>query len=299
MTQSEIAGHTLALLTIIVWGITFVSTRILLGAFTPFEILYMRFFLGWLALWAICPKWLKFQDLRREAIFLGAGLSGITIYFLLENMALVFTHTSNVAIIVTSAPFFTAMLSWLFFRGARPDANFFLGICLAICGVGLICLNGARLRLNPLGDLLALGAAIAWAFYTILTRKLATPGSNPLLITRHIFFYGLLLMLPFLAMSEHGPSMDALENASNLLNLLFLGLIASAACFASWTFCIRAIGAVSASLYIYLVPAVTAICAALVLAEKPTPLSCAGIVLTIAGLLIAELRPFRKKTPFL
>lgn len=281
-------GHLVALATIIVWGVTFISTKVLLADFTPVEILLLRFLLGWIALWLVCPHALAVRNRRDEALFALAGLSGVTLYFLLENMALTLTFASNVGVIVAVAPFFTALLAWRLLGDARPGGSFMLGFVVAIAGIACISRSGSEFALNPAGDGLALLAALSWAIYSILVRMLAARGYGSLRATRRIFFYGLVCMLPILPVTGLSFQAADLLRPVNAANLLFLGLCASALCFVTWTFSVRRLGAVRAALYIYLVPVVTVLTSIAVLHERVTWLSGAGMALALTGLLISE-----------
>ena len=160
MENNTAKGHLAALLTVIIWGTTFISTKVLLADFQPIEILFFRFLMGLLALVIIYPRRLKQTGFRREIVFIAAGLCGVCLYYLLENIALTYTMASNVGVIISVAPFFTAILSHLFLkREEKLRANFFIGFFAAMFGIGLISFNGASLQLNPIGDLLALLAA--------------------------------------------------------------------------------------------------------------------------------------------
>jgi drug/metabolite transporter (DMT)-like permease len=132
-----------------------------------------------------------------EVLLMGAGLCGVTLYFLLENIALTYTYASNVGVIISIAPFFTAILAHLFLAGEKLSLNFFIGFIAAIMGIFLISFNGIMvLQLNPIGDLLAVLAAGVWAVYSVLTRKISGFGYHPIQTTRRIFFYGILFMMP-------------------------------------------------------------------------------------------------------
>lgn len=283
-----LAGHLAALFTIFVWGLTFISTRILLNNLTPVEILFIRFLLGWIALWIFCPSLLAWQGRRTEFGFALAGLSGVTIYFLLENIALEYTYAANVGVIVSTAPFFTALVDWLFFSGKRPGPAFCAGFALAIAGISLMAFADGELNISPAGDLLALLAAIAWAFYSCITRGLSSLDLGSLKITRRIFFYGLVFMLPALTWSGLEARPEILLAPAVYANLLFLGIGASAICFATWTFCLARLGTARASAYIYLVPVVTVLAAAIFLQEQIGWLSLLGMSLVIPGLIISE-----------
>ena len=196
-------------------------------------------------------------------------------------------------VIVAISPFFAGLLAFWLLRAERPGLNFFLGFVAAMLGIGLISFSGStQLRLNPVGDVLAVLAGLSWAGYSILTRKLMAFGYNSLLVTRRCFFYGLLFMLPALPFMEFAWRPERLADFSNAANLLFLGLGASALCFVAWTFAIQRLGAVKSCVYIYLVPVVTVITAVLVLHERITLMAAGGTALTLLGLAISEMRSF-------
>ena len=107
MEHKQTAGHLSALFTIVLWGTTFISTKILLTDLQPVEILFCRFVMGLAALFLAAPRRLKGVTRTQELTFAAAGLCGICLYYLLENIALTYTLASNVSIIVAAAPIFT------------------------------------------------------------------------------------------------------------------------------------------------------------------------------------------------
>lgn len=131
-------GHAAALFTILVWGTTYVSTKVLLVDFAPIDILFLRFLMGFAVLFCLSPQRIRGLGMRQEMMFAAAGLSGVTLYFLCENIALVYTYASNVGIIVSVAPFFTALLAAWLLRGERMRWTFFLGFIVALLGICLI-----------------------------------------------------------------------------------------------------------------------------------------------------------------
>lgn len=290
MKISQRAGHLLAAMTVIVWGTTFISTKVLLRTFEPFEILFIRFLLGYGALWAACPHALRTRSWREEVQMMAAGLCGVTLYFLLENVALQYTYASNVSVILAVAPFFTAFLSSAVLKTERLSGWFFAGFLVSMAGIACISFAGSALALNPLGDLLALLAAIVWAAYSILTRRIADMGYGTLKTTRRIFFWGLLFMLPKFPALIMGFAAPRTLDAACIFNLLYLGFVASALCFATWGSAVRTIGAVKTSVYIYLVPVVTLVASALILKEQMTALSVMGVLLTLIGLIFSQHR---------
>lgn len=291
------AGHFAAFITIFIWGTTFISTKVLLNTFTPIEILFIRFVIGYLALWLVLPRGLRLNSRKQEWYFAFAGLCGVTLYYLFENIALTFTLASNVGVIISIAPFFTALFGYLFLHGERPGLRFFLGFVIAMAGICLISFgNQAALSINPTGDFLAVGAAIIWAMYSTLTKKISGFGYPTIQTTRRTFFYGILFMLPVLWGMGFQVTAAELLDMTNLLNLVYLGLGASALCFVTWNFAVRVLGAVKTSVYIYAVPVITTVFSALILHEKITLVTICGIALTLAGLFLSEKRSV-SKTP--
>lgn len=289
--KSAFTGHAAAFVTILIWGTTFISTKVLLRTFTPIEILAIRFLTGYAALWCVRPRLLALKEKKQEWYFAAAGLCGVTLYYLLENIALTYTLASNVGVIISIAPFFTAVFSCLFLHDRRPPARFYLGFAIAIAGIFLISFGGAAgLQFNPTGDLLAAAAAVVWAAYSTITKKISTFGCSTIQTTRRTFFYGLVFMTPALFLMDFQLRPVQFASPEVILNLLFLGLGASAFCFVTWNVAVKLLGSVKTSVYIYMVPVITAAASAAVLKEKLTPAAIGGIVLTLIGLFLSEKR---------
>lgn len=296
MDNRQTTGHVSALFTIIIWGTTFISTKILLVDFQPVEILFFRFIMGLLLLMLACPHRLKGTTARQEVTFAAAGLCGICMYYLLENIALTYTLASNVGVIISVAPFFTAILTHLFLKEEdklRPD--FFIGFVVAMAGIFLISFNGSTMELNPVGDLLALLAALVWACYSVLTKKISGYGYHTILTTRRVFFYGILFMIPTLFLFDFRLELSRFAEPVYLFNIVYLGLGASALCFVTWNFAVKVLGAVKTSIYIYMVPVITVVTSVLILHERITVMAGVGTILTLVGLFLSESRVFKKK----
>jgi len=293
MEQKRIVaiGHLSAFLTIIIWGSTYISTKILLVDFSPLEILVFRFTIGYVTLFLVHPRAVKTKNWKEELLFALAGLCGVTLYFLLENIALTYTLASNVGIIVSMAPFFTAVLSHFLLAGERFRPQFFVGFIVALAGIFLIGYNANEvLRLNPIGDVLALLAAFAFALYSVLMRKVRNLGYHIIGSTRRVFFYGLLFMVPAAFHMEFTLNLQRFASTANLFHFLFLGLLASALCFVTWNWTVGILGAVKTTQYIYIVPVVTILAASIVLHETITPIALLGAFLTLLGMFLAERR---------
>lgn len=287
--EFSMKGHIYAFITILIWGTTFISTKIMLVDFKPIEILFYRFGIGWLALFIAFPHRLKGTTKKQELLFAGAGLCGVTLYFLFENIALTHTTASNVGVIVSIGPFFIAILAHLLLGDEKPKTNFYIGFLAAMIGIFLISFNGASaLKISPVGDLLAILATLVWSIYSILTRKISQFGYSTIQATRKIFSYGLLFMIPALFIFNFEFGIERFMQPVNIFNILFLGLGASALCFVTWNLAVKLLGVVKTSVYIYAVPVITVVTSVIILGEKLTWMSALGTFLTLMGLFISE-----------
>ncbi len=292
---TNIFGYGLATITIFFWGITFICTKALLKDFSSLEILFFRFLAAYLGLWIIRPKFMKIER-RDNILFLLAGLTGVVLYQFSENLAINFTNASNVSVIVSICPLFTAIIAQYFLKENHLNLWFLLGFIISIFGVALVCFNGkTELELNPVGDLLALFSAVCWGFYSLFVSLINKKNYDPICSTRRVFFYAVLLMIPLVAITR-GINLDKAINVArfskpmNWVNLLFLGLIASGFCFSAWNKACEIVGTVKVSCGLYLIPVVTIIFAFFTLGEQITVLGGLGAVITIIGLFVSEKR---------
>lgn len=287
--REKLTGWLFAAFTITVWGSTFISSKKLLGLYSPSQIMVTRFFLAYCALWLLRPRKLALSR-RQELGFLLLGLFGCSLYFYTENTALTYTLASNVSIIVAAAPIFTAILAH-FAGEERFRRNTLWGFLVAFTGVVLVVCNGTFvLKLNPKGDLLALGAAACWAIYSVLVRKLGH-GVDPILLTRRTLFWGILTALPMVLLEGKAYPTVPLLTPVVAGNFLFLGLVGSGLCYVLWNKAFRLLGVVATNNFIYLTPFITIVTARLFLNEPISPLALLGAVLITVGVVASQWEP--------
>ncbi len=281
--------HIMAIITVIIWGTTFVSTKVLINhGLSPVEIFLYRFILAYLGIWFICPRKLFAKTIKDELLFAGAGLTGGALYFIFENTALGITLASNVSLIICTSPIFTALLSLILYKKEKLKPTLIFGSLTAFVGVALVVFNGSFiLQINPLGDMLTILAALSWAFYGIILRQVNGRYST-LFITRKVFIYGIITMSPFFALKDSTFNPHLLSDPTVLFNLLFLGLVASLLCFIAWNMAVKELGVVQTSNYIYLVPLITLLTSAIIIDEHITYIAIAGTILILSGVYITE-----------
>ncbi len=287
--NNNIQGHLLAVFCALVWGTTFVSSKVLLRSLTPVELLFDRFLLGYAALWLMQPKRHPLKSIKEEVLYASAGLSGVCLYYLFENMALTYTQAANVSVIVSTAPLFVSIFAHFFLKDEKLHATFFIGFLCAAVGIILLSFGGGdSVAFSPVGDLFCVAAAVLWGIYSVIVKKINAYGYSVVLTTRRIFFYGVIFMIPAAIAFGYELKPSALLSPVNLANILFLGIIACSVCFVCWNKAVLLIGAVQTSAYIYAIPVITLVASVLILKEKVTVMMIAGVVLTIAGLVISE-----------
>ncbi len=284
--SSTLKGHVQAFVTITIWSSTFIISKLLLEHLTPIQILLSRFVIAIVFLSLIHPRFQKPQVWKEELLFLLIG-AALACYFLFENSALKHTYSSNVSLIVATIPFMTGILSQLLGKTRFFTLRRITGLIAAYLGVFVIIINGSRFEgVEPVGDLLALGAALMFAIYSVLM-QMAGKGYTLIQLTRKVFVYGFfVLAIAFLFSGQ--PVLPAMIGANAILSVLFLGIVASSLAFILWNRAIKAIGPVRTSQYIYLIPVVTTFFSAIVLKEPITWLTILGTGLILFGLSLSE-----------
>ena len=300
--NNKYIGYVMAFTTIFVWGTTYAITKNLLNYFSPLEALFLRFLIAYLFLMVIKPTFNFKFNFQEEKLFLFLGLTGGMLYFLVENLALKYTSASNVGLIVSSIPIFSSIIAHFTTEDEKFDTNLLLGFALAITGIFIILYNGNKvLKLNPIGDILAVVCSIIWAVYSNLLRKVDKSYSGIILV-RKTFFYGLIFMLPVLYFFKVKIHFEYLLNKDVSFSIFYLALVASSICFIMWSKAINIIGIIKTTNFIYLIPLVAMISSMIILDEKITPLMVVGGLLILGGVLINDKKIsfqkiFRSKAP--
>jgi drug/metabolite transporter (DMT)-like permease len=286
-TSSEkLYGHIMATITIIVWGTTFIASKLLLAEYTPVQVMIMRFVIAYITLFALNHKKQK-TSWKEEGVFLLLALTGTTIYFYFENKALTISSTSNVSILLSAAPILTAILAHYLTKDEKMNKNIVLGAVIAFFGVALVVFNGTVvLKLDPVGDFLAVSAALCWAIYSVILKH-HVHKYDSIYLTRKVVFYSILTTLPMLLWEGAPFSLEMVKRPSFLFCLFFLGVLGSGICYVAWNLATVKLGIVTTNNYIYLCPFVTMVVAWIILHEKITIMGILGAMLIIAGVVVA------------
>lgn len=280
--------HLITALVVIIWGTTFVSTKVLIQhGLGPIEIMFYRFVLAYFCLLMVSHKRLWADNWKDEFMLMLSGLTGGTFYFIAENTALGITQASNVALLVCTTPIFTALLvHWIFKEPLRR--NMIIGSIIALIGVGLVVFSGSvLLQINPLGDFLSIMAALMWAVYCLILKPLGKKYPTTF-ITRKVFLYSVISLLVYFLFDPLQVKTEVLFHPVVTLNLLFLGIVASMLCFIAWNAAVKVLGPSRTANYIYVQPFSTLVLSSIILSEVITLASMIGALCIIGGVYLAE-----------
>lgn len=288
MEKKVFGAHLAAFLTMMVWGTSFIVSKLAFDYLTPIQVLFWREIVSILSLFVLYPKFFRWQGWKTELLMFLAAFTAMTLYQFLENYAVYYTEPSNVSVIVSTAPFFTLLVARMFDKTERITSTFLVGFVAAMVGICLFSFNGIEVKLGFLGDFLSLLAAFSWGFYQIIVKKLSDENLPQFALTRRIFEYAALMMLPLELMQLTQKEVHTLFFTPALFYIVFLGAFCSAICYVSWNYAIKMLGAVKSSVYIYLNPVTTLLFSAILFGERLGFVAILGVLLTLLGLVISN-----------
>lgn len=279
-----------ALAATFVWGLSFVSTKVLTDhGLHPIEIYLYRFIIAYVILLAFSHKKLFSYSIRDELLFVALGLTGGSVYFIAENIAVTRTLVANVSLLTSLTPIITVFMMGILYKNERPSRWIVLGSMVALVGVGFVVIGGSAdgVEIHPVGDLLALAAAFCFSIYSLILKRVNAHYST-IFITRKTFFYGVLTALPFTAVEPGHAPLSVLTEPSVVVNILFLAIFCSVMGFALMAQAVKVIGPVTTNNYLYVQPIVTLIAGWVILHQSVGWTGWIGCLLIIGGLWVGE-----------
>lgn len=283
--------HFLAFVTVLFWGTSFVSTKVLLEyEFSAVQIFTIRFVVTYLILLLASHRKFRCENFKHELILFVCGITGCTLYFWTENTALTLSSSSNVSLIVCTNPLLIMIFGGIIYKTERLCKRQVLGCLVTFVGMVLVVLNGKFvLKVSPLGDFLAFGSALVWTIYSLVIKKLNGVYST-LFITRKVFFYGMLTSVPIMLIENSQVPWSNFALPVVSFNFLCLTVFSSLFGYLIWNKVLKQLGTVLASNYIYAIPLVTIVTAILALGERITSVAILGAFAIVAGMVLAEMK---------
>jgi drug/metabolite transporter (DMT)-like permease len=298
MKPNQLIPYLEALLAVVIWGGTFIATKVALREVSPVTIIWMRFGIGVLILGVTVIVRKQFAlPARREILYFALlGFLGVTFHQWLQATGLITAAATTTAWIVATIPVFTALLGWLVLK-ERFGALRIGGMTLAAVGVLLIVSKGnPRALLNgsfgSFGDFLILVSAINWSVFSVLSaRGLRTHPATRMMF--YVMTFGWLFSNIWLF--GFGPRLSEIPHltTSGWSAILVLGILGSGLAYIGWYDALKIIPASQLAAFINIEPLVTTVMAAFLLDEKITALSILGGGSIILGVYLVN-RPSKQ-----
>ncbi|MBL8050626.1 MAG: DMT family transporter [Anaerolineales bacterium] len=288
MPKSKLIPYLEILFAVVVWGGTFIATKIALQEVSPATIVWLRFAMGLviLGIAVFARKQFALPEKNEWLYFALLGFLGVTFHQWLQATGLQTAKATTTAWIVATAPVFIAILGWLALK-EKLNGLQIIGILVASFGVLLIVSKGNITALftgeeGTFGDFLILASSLNWAVYTILSRK--ELAKHP--ATRMMFFVMLLGWLTTnIWIFGFGPGLSEIKNlTSSGWNAMFvLGILGSGLAYIAYYDALQAIPASQIGVFFNIEPLITAALASVLINEAITIVSLIGGAIIIFG----------------
>ena len=287
MKKSRLMPNIAIIASVIVWGISYISTEVCLGYMEPVTLAMLRCVIAaaiLLVIWKIREpeKKINKKDIPRLLI---SGIIGVVLYFIFEINGVKYTSPSIAAIILASIPVISLIAQRV---SGRESLTVFkvLGVLLSLAGVALVMGIGKG-SINEggkvIGYLCMLGAAVSWVVFNYITFPLYKSYS-PLAITTFQMTAGAAALIPIFLLS--GESLPQI-NAAVTINLMFLAVFCSALGILLYMYAFRSLGIVTTTLYINIQPLITVIASMLLLNDFLTGNQLIGGIMVVAAVYLS------------
>ena len=279
------------ILCVLFWGYSFISIKIAVEVFPPMSLGLLRFAIALIFLLFIKLKFAPNEKLRRRDIplLLGAGISGVTLYFFFENNGVSLVTASEASIAIGAIPVLTMLADWISRlispnkKNPKTAANQWIGAFISIAGVWLVAGVSFSLSGSVKGYLYMAGAAVSWVAYSLLTRPLFDRCSRV-----YIVFWqtvaGFIGFIPFSIMEF--PRWGT-PDLPVILHLVFLGIFCSALGYWLYAHSLEVLGMSLTAVFINLIPLITVIFGFIFMKDRLTLLQWAGAILVVGGVYLS------------
>jgi len=287
MSNSKLFTYGEAFFAVIVWGASFIATKIALKEISPLTIVWLRFLMGVviLGLAVVLRKQFSLPDKKEWSYFALLGFLGITFHQGLQSNGLRTSEAGTTAWIVSTTPIFMALLGWLILKEGLGWAKTF-GILIAFIGVLVVISKGnigsvSIGRLGAPGDILILVSAVNWAVFSALSRRGLKSYPASLMMFYVMSFGWLFTSLLFIPTTGFAEVGDLTFNG--WMAVAFLGIFCSGLAYIAWYDALKALTTAQTGVFLYLEPLVTVVVAFFVLGEAITPALLVGGAVILFG----------------
>lgn len=288
-TNPTIMANIAMLITVIFWGVSYISIKIVVSEVPPITMALIRFVITTIILITILRTVEPSSKLQKEDTpkMIMSGCLGISLYFYFENTGLTFTTASNASLIASIIPILAIIMDILIFKTKILVTHIF-GVSCALVGTYLTITANGQLDFTSAtfkGNSFIVCAMVSWTLYTLLNKALHNKYSGLFLIAYQTLF-GTLLLFPaslFEYSQWHMISWMAVGN------ILFLAVFCSALCYFFYVYALKTLDVAITTLYLNLVPIVGVVCGYLILDELILPIQIVGGLIIILGIIIVNM----------
>lgn len=276
-----------AFFAVIVWGASFVATKVALHYTSPDAVVWLRFSMGVviLGLSVLVGRKFFWPDKRDWLYFAALGFLGITFHQWLQSTGLVTSRATTTGWIVSTIPVFMAMLGWFMLKENLLWLQW-TGILLSAFGVLLVVTQGdlsllASGKFGTVGDLLILVSAPNWAVFSVLSQRGLRKYPATLMMFYVMVFGWFFSSIIFFA--KGGLGQIGAIPWDGWTGIAFLGIFCSGLAYIFWYDALQSLSVAQTGAFLYLEPVVTVIVAALILGERLYPATLLGGGLILVG----------------
>ena len=287
MSNSKLFPYVEALFAVIVWGASFIATKVALQDLSPITIVWLRFLMGVMILGfvVVLRRQFSLPEKKEWGYFALLGFLGITFHQWLQSNALQTSEAGTTAWIVSTTPVFMALLGWFLLKERLGWTKNF-GILLAFLGV-LVVVSKGELgsisigKFGAPGDVLILISAVNWAVFSALSRRGLKTHSASVMMFYIMLIGWVFTTLIFLT----GSGMREIPSVTfnGWMAVGFLGIFCSGLAYIAWYDALQALSTAQTGVFLYIEPLVAVVVAFFILGEPITLASLIGGVVILFG----------------
>lgn len=293
MKDSKVAATFAIISVILIWGVSFLSIKLVVDIIQPMSLGFIRFFIATVFLYVIvkikCPN----EKLQKEDVkyMMAAGFIGVTLYFYFENNGIKLLPASSASLIVALIPIFTLIFDAIIFK-VKINYMQIVSVIISIAGICFL----VDVKISDIfrsqygkGYLMMFGAVIAWVIYCIATKPVFGKYSQTLIVY-YQSLYGTILFFPFAIMEKN---LWAQVDTKVILHLLFLSIFCSAIGFVVYVYAMEKLSVFTTSLYLNLMPIITCVSSVLLLDEKIAQNQIIGGIMIIISVYLCSYQEYK------
>ncbi len=278
-----------ALFSAIVWGASFVATKLALDAIPPFTLAFFRFVIAYLfmEILSFIIKDKETIDKKDKFTVFMMGFTGVTLYYAFENYGLQYTSASNGSLIIATIPLFTLIIN-RFFLKEHLSIRRWSGIIIAFVGIYILLFGfSLSFKLNWRGDMMMFLSAASWIGYTYFTLNLSRKYGM-LAITKELAWWGTITLIPFAIYEKFHYGFCLMKfTMPAVISLLFLAIFCSAIAYITWNKALQDGDVKVVNGFIYIIPLFSIILESLMIIHNISSNIIISSILIIGGLFLS------------